>query len=461
MLPTPVATKFRAEGHNLLGGEETEGSVQDRSCSSNEVKVMVLYTPAAANFSFLFGNVDQYIDGLIAQANNALQNSQISSSQLWFSLAYKGLLAGIIEQDITTDLSSISTSSTVQSLRSANAADCVVLLTVGDYGNFLGLTVGLGTSCTTGADKAFSIVQLGPASSRMTFTHELGHQFGCKHSFGNSNGNCEPDYEQPREFKYRGRRLNTLMEAGVKKKQRIPYFSNPDVIYHGNATGTAKQNNARQLREKAAEVAASSELISPSPSLTIDGPDDLCIRTGLNPIGTFTANICGWENTTYTLAWQISVNDGTIYDSVLSTSSTLALNALSFSLDDVIFIRLTLTDATGAQTFAFAQPVVGTCGGHEPPHGLVAPGKEQVNLQLAPNPAIEQVSASFYVLEASPVTIMLLDGSGTKIRLLEQKYLETGKAEFIWNLGDLPIGIHQIQTITNHSREVQKVLIFH
>ena len=428
---------------------------------------MVLFTPAAAAIPLTGFNLNEIIDGLIGQSNNALKNSLVEPSQLRFSLAFKGLLAGFTESNnIIFDLNSFISNSTVQSLRSANAADCVVLLTDGDYDDFLGLTPGCGPS----AAGSFSIVQLKAAASRMTFTHELGHQFGCKHNFGASNGGCEPTFERPFEFKRGLRTKTTMMQpGGVNRKHRIPHFSNPDANYHGHATGRfatpeglAETNNARQLREQAATVAAYSDLISPpSPSLTIDGPDDLCIRTGVNPIGTFRANVCNWATSSYTLAWQISVNDGTIYGSALSTSSTLALNALSFSLEDIIFVRLTLTDASGVQTFAFYQAVVGTCGGHEPPHGLVAPGKEKMALQLTPNPATDYVSASFHLAETSPVTITLLDVSGTKIRLLEQKTLEVGELNFTWNLGDLPTGIYQIQMASNRSTEVQKVAIFH
>ena len=55
----------------------------------------------------------------------------------------------------------------------------------------------------------------------------------------------------------------------------------------------------------------------------------------------------------------------------------------------------------------------------------------------------------------------IVDVDGTKIRSLEQQSLEAGESSFHWNLGDLPAGMYQIQTATNHSRTVKKVAIFH
>ena len=60
---------------------------------------MVLFTPAAAAIPLTGFNLNEIIDGLIGQSNNALKNSLVEPSQLRFSLAFKGLLAGFTESN--------------------------------------------------------------------------------------------------------------------------------------------------------------------------------------------------------------------------------------------------------------------------------------------------------------------------------------------------------------------------
>lgn len=146
------------EGEEQLAAGEDQNTVQDRGCDNAEVRVMVLYTPAVAEVSFFGVNVNQGVDELVFQANSALQNSLVYPSQLRFSLIFKGVLSGFTEQSASTDLNALRTSPTVEFFRNSYGADCVVLLTNGDYGDVLGLTAGLGGMCTTGADKAYSIV---------------------------------------------------------------------------------------------------------------------------------------------------------------------------------------------------------------------------------------------------------------------------------------------------------------
>lgn len=458
-------------GYQEQEGEEELASneeVQDRGCDNAEVKVMVLYTPAAQLGLGFFSDINQTIDGLIFESNAALQNSLVFPSQLRFSLIFKGLLSGFSEtNNVINDLAALRTDSTVEFFRNSYGADCVVLLTNGDYSQFLGLTAGLGSMCTTGADKAYSIVNVG-ALSRMTFTHELGHQFGCKHGLGHFNGSCEPDYERPYSFRRGGRDKYTIMETNVGKKNRIPHFSNPDpaATWYGYRTGryaipsanAPETNNARQLREKAAEV--SNYRNSASTSLAISGLNFICKNSQVTSLGTFTANVCDDTGTPYTLDWQISLNNGTIYGPVISTATTLVLDSYNYSNGDIIYIRLTHTNSvTNVQTFTYHPVLINSCG-REGQHTSAGPA-ENGALQLAPNPTMGQVAASLYLLEASPATITLLDASGLKIRLLEQQTLGAGESNFHWDLGDLPAGMYQLQTVTNRSRTVEKIAIFH
>lgn len=111
------------------------------------------------------------------------------------------------------------------------------------------------------------------------------------------------------------------------------------------------------------------------------------------------------------------------------------------------------------QVFAYHPVVIHPCG-RERQH-VQGAEKENGVLQVAPNPTLGRITASLHLPEASPTTITLLDASGLKIRLLEQQSLEAGESNFNWDLGDLPAGMYQIQTVTNRTRTVEKIAIFH
>ena len=384
---------------------------------------------------------------------NNLTSSQLARYEKVESSAFMSNVWIIEVGDFATEVSG---------LRDLHAADCVVLLTNGDYGDFLGLT----PNCGPSDGNSFSIVQVGAALSRMTFTHELGHQFGCKHSPGNNNGSCEPDFERPYEFRCGGFLNNklriTLMEAGVKKKNRIPHFSNPEATYEGHATGrfsepngVAETNNARQLREQACEVAGFRS--SDDLSAVISGLVQVC-DWQLNTPKQWLANVAGGSPGAYNLSWQISVNSGITYGSVLSTSDNLTLDMEDFEVGDFFVIRLTVVASNGETIYDFQTVEIVDC---EDPHGRVASGKEDILLQLAPNPARDFIAANLRLAEKSLVTISLLDASGVAIRTLEQATLDAGETGFNWKVGSLPAGLYQIQVATQRSVSLQRVAIIH
>jgi hypothetical protein len=81
-------------------------------------------------------------------------------------------------------------------------------------------------------------------STRRTFEHELGHNLGCDHSWGDSSQNYHARYgwrlEPPGLT-----RVRTIMayDWGWGSGHRIAYFSNPAVSYNGAATGAVNGYN--------------------------------------------------------------------------------------------------------------------------------------------------------------------------------------------------------------------------
>jgi hypothetical protein len=464
-------------GYNILGSptevipEETTQIASDRG-ENCDVKVLVLYT---SNAEEDIDNISTYISGLIAQSNQALRNSAVTSSELTFKLAGKALLSDFTESgDINADLLILRTNTTAISLRNGLSADCVMLLTDGDYSMSGGTVYGLAPSCGPGDLLSFAIVEADAAASRMTFVHELAHLFGCKHSFGNLNGGCEPDFERPHEFdlSFFKRNFNTIMESGVKKKKRIPHFSNPDVEYRGRPTGLnstssgiIERNNAKKLREQACIVGdfrSSNDLRA-----IIYGDSHWCISLGI-PIQ-LVAQASGGGSGPYTYLWQIS-SDGINYNPTpLSTMDNATVPVPTpFEVGVVVFIKLVVISGTGQMYVTYWDiPVLPLespdCDGDgERPALNTAANEKGAEFSINPNPADSHVSILI------PNTQPQDDYSFELVSVLGNFYgLHTftlnpeDRSGFDLNTSHLPDGAYLIRIRSKGLYETRKLIILH
>lgn len=440
---------------------------QDRS-GNCDVKVLVLYTSAALAKA---ENIDLGVKSFIAQANQILRNSQVNSQSLTFFLAGHEELPNFSESNnINNDLTTLrNISSSAHARRDALNADCVVLLTHGNYEGALGVFFGLTPSCGPSEAGAFSIVQIEAAGPWKTFTHELGHQFGCKHSPGKSNGGCEPDFERPHFFRCGGRDRYTVMESNPpKKKDRIPYFSNPDVKYHDHSTGTradtttgeVDKDNARQLREKACEVAA--YRISNDLSAYVYGESQVCISKTSDP-AIFVAIANGGGPGPYTYAWQTAIN-GYTFSPILSTTHVLTLDLSSKQPGDVVFIRVTVTSAYQQVVFAYFSVFII----EDTPECLYTKPlqtketlKDAFSFQAQPNPADKEVNVVLNAKESSLATIELLNLIGQVFSSTSLKTKFNERVEVSIKTSDLPTGTYLIRVTSGDNTEVKKVTIVH
>jgi hypothetical protein len=135
----------------------------------------------------------------------------------------------------------------VKKLRNEKRADIVGLIISDPNG------CGLSTRVGADADDAFFVVHHSCAAITYSIAHEVGHILGARHD------RAVDSTETPFPFGHgyvNGTKWRDMMSyrEGCGGCPRIPYWSNPRIMYKGEPTGTAATDNARVILEQAERV---------------------------------------------------------------------------------------------------------------------------------------------------------------------------------------------------------------
>ena len=135
----------------------------------------------------------------------------------------------------------------VKRLRNEKRADIVGLIIDNPKG------CGLSTRIRPESDEAFFVVHHACATITMSIAHEIGHILGARHDQFLDESNVPFAYGHG--F-VNGDKWRTMMsyKEGCGGCPRIPYWSNPRILYKGEPTGTAATDNARLILELAERV---------------------------------------------------------------------------------------------------------------------------------------------------------------------------------------------------------------
>jgi hypothetical protein len=135
----------------------------------------------------------------------------------------------------------------VKKLRNEKRADIVGLII--DNPNGCGLSTRIGPD----SDEAFFVVHHACATATMSIPHEIGHILGARHDRLVDESNTPFAYGHGYVNSTKWRDMMSYKE-GCGGCPRIPYWSNPRVMYNGEPTGTAAADNARLILELAERV---------------------------------------------------------------------------------------------------------------------------------------------------------------------------------------------------------------
>jgi hypothetical protein len=212
------------------------------------IDVMLLYTKNAA--SHYIRDPGDLLALAIEQSNDTFRNSGLGNIQL--RLVHSQLIdydeAGADQfAHLYRMVDGEGPFKDVKRLRNEKRADIVGLIVDDPSG------CGLSTRVAADADEAYFLVHHACAAITYSIAHEVGHILGTRHDRA-----VDPN-EVPFAFGHgyvNGTKWRDMMSyrEACGGCPRIPYWSNPRIMYKGEPTGTAAADNARVILEQAERV---------------------------------------------------------------------------------------------------------------------------------------------------------------------------------------------------------------
>ena len=212
------------------------------------IDLMLLYTKNAVN-EYL-GEPEGLIADAIDEANETFARSGLGNIRL--RLVHTQLVdfdeAGSDHFEILYAMvEGVGNFKHVSKLRDEKAADIVGLIVHNPSG------CGLSTRVGADAEEAFFVAHHACAANTFTIAHEIGHIIGARHDRLVDANNMPFPYAHGYVNGTKWRDIMSYRES-CGSCPRIPYWSNPRVLYKGEPTGTPASDNARVILEQAERV---------------------------------------------------------------------------------------------------------------------------------------------------------------------------------------------------------------
>jgi hypothetical protein len=212
------------------------------------IDLMLLYTKNAADH--YIGEPADLLAFVIDEANETFRRSGLGNITL--RLVHTQLIdydetGGQHFEHLYRMVDGVGPFKDVKKLRDEKRADIVGLI--------LNSPSGCGLSTRVGADSedAFFIAHHSCAGNTYTIVHEIGHLLGARHDRSVDANESPFAYAHGYVNGTKWRDIMSYKES-CGSCPRIPYFSNPRIMFNGEPTGTAATDNARVILENAERV---------------------------------------------------------------------------------------------------------------------------------------------------------------------------------------------------------------
>lgn len=423
-------------------------SLRDAICN---VRVLVLYTSKSEKV----GNPENSAELFINQSNQIFRNSGVN---LTFSLAAVMKLVGFSEisggsYEIDATLQNLRTNNYVKQLRIDKQADLVILLTDGNWGDYSYRYIGNSYLDNWGQKEyGYALADLDAAGGLYTFTHELAHDFGCKHD---DDERGSPDFVyDARGYSFKAphwwsrKRFTIMAFTSDNNDTRIMHFSNPQIKFKEKYTGIANvRDNAKQLNGEGCLVADYLPYIEPVfLKVEINGP-----AKGNNS-GTYSwcINIQNCVGNPVIL-WEYSI-DGVHY-------STMATNQYCITaplpLDASLWLRVTVTcdnqtitvwHYTLNENEIFCEHLIQEFSFEQNELPLNLENQDITNLRLFPNPAHNYIDIEMKLPEKSIVEIEMVDLIGKRVyKISDSEVYEKGVINRKFDISNIGNGFYCVK----------------
>lgn len=217
--------------------------------SGDRIDVYVIYTAAVRTSA----GGDSQAQTIAQQAIDATNTSYINSKIRQRVRLVGAELTALVETgDFSTELSNLRANATAGTRRNELNADLVDMLTNSTAACGIGyLMGGLGGNPNNG----FTVTARTCAVGNLSFAHELGHNMASHHNPENG-GTATYPYGYGHYVNGSYRTVMSYSDPCTSGCTRVPYFSNPNVIFNGQPTGIDNaRDNARSINNTADWIA--------------------------------------------------------------------------------------------------------------------------------------------------------------------------------------------------------------
>jgi hypothetical protein len=218
------------------------------------VDILLVYTPAAKAEAINNGSdINTMIDLGMQRANLVMSNSL---TNVTLNLVHKQEVDYAESNSPNTDLNRLKDqqdgyADEVHALRSTYNADIAMLLLGESSSNVAGAGFLLNNEYGN-AKSGFSVVKVKTIANGYTLIHEIGHNFGCGHHTDTDNNALYSYSHGFRGWSLQGQGFSSVMtyeNAYGINYPRIPYFSDPNILFDDIEIGNDDANNAKTIRQ--------------------------------------------------------------------------------------------------------------------------------------------------------------------------------------------------------------------